>query len=176
MQSCFPVADSIRNFPQRRDVFCGLRGSLSLTEPARFPSALHSVTKPTSYVSPLCSPSGHSGPRRRPRRPRLLWLHGLHRCARLRMCAAPAAGANHRPSPAHADEKLWLLCCSAHTGVTHDADGHAGGETSKTDRETRAEVSEALEVAVASACLDWKEGKHRVSRCGARELSNSTSS
>lgn len=54
----------------------------------------------------------------------------------------------------HADEQLRLLCCGAHTGVTDDADGHAGSETSETDRETRAEVSEALEVSVGGARLD----------------------
>lgn len=58
----------------------------------------------------------------------------------------------------HADEQLRLLCCGAHTRVTDDADGHAGSETSETDRETRAEVSEALEVSVGGARLNCKGG------------------
>ena len=44
----------------------------------------------------------------------------------------------------HADEESWLLRCATDTSVTDDADGEASCETSQTDRETRAELDEAL--------------------------------
>ena len=44
----------------------------------------------------------------------------------------------------HADEEPRLLRGAADTSVTNDANSKASSETSKTDRETRAELNEAL--------------------------------
>ena len=43
----------------------------------------------------------------------------------------------------HADEEAGLLCGTADTRVTDNADGEASSQTSETDRETRAEIKEA---------------------------------
>lgn len=42
----------------------------------------------------------------------------------------------------HADEETGLLGGASDTGVADDADGEASSETSKTDRETGAELNE----------------------------------
>lgn len=43
----------------------------------------------------------------------------------------------------HADEQTGLLGGTAHTGVTNDANGEAGGEAGKADRQTGAQMEEA---------------------------------
>jgi hypothetical protein len=49
----------------------------------------------------------------------------------------------------HADEQLGLLSGSANTSITNDADGHAGSQTSQTDREARSQMGKTIESAVA---------------------------
>lgn len=54
-------------------------------------------------------------------------------------------GLSENENEDHAYEEARLLGDGADTGITDDADGHAGGKTGKTDRKARGEMGEALE-------------------------------
>jgi len=58
----------------------------------------------------------------------------------------------------HADEDPLVLSDSAHTSVTDDANGHAGGKTGEAHRETGSQVSETLEAGVIRHS-HWREGR-----------------